>query len=411
VSRFGLLLSAHAVTNLGDGIGKVALPLLATTLTRDPALIAGLSVAQFLPWLVCALPAGVLLDRVDRGRAAAAANAARAVLVGGLAVLVVADAAAMWAVYLTAVLLGAAETVADTASNALVPAVVPDGRLEHANSRLQSAETVGQNFLGGPVGSLTFAVFAAFPLLLNSVGFAVTAALLLAVAGGRRPTTGRAASRPVLSDLRDGLRWIRHNPLLLRLILVIGAISTVYEIALAQLVLYALEHLRLGEFAFGLFGAASGIGGLAGAALAPGLIARWGRRTVFTGGLLAAGLCVVGLGVTADPLLASALYGVFGIPVMAVNIVSATVRHTVVPERYLGRVLGAWRTVVFGTIPLGALAGGLLAKAASGTAVVFTVSGVLQVVLGCVAFLVLRRFGPDLAPDPSGVRVQTDKGR
>ncbi|MDQ7809108.1 MFS transporter [Amycolatopsis sp. A133] len=408
MSRFGLLLSAHALANLGDGIGKVALPLLATTLTRDPALIAGLSAAQFLPWLVCALPAGVLLDRVNRSRAAAAANAARALLIGGLAVLVAAGAAGMWTVYLTAVLLGAAETVADTASNALVPAVVQDGRLDHANSKLQSAETLGQNFAGGPAGSLTFAVFAALPLLLNSAGFAVAAVLLLGVKAGRPPAPGGAPPQTVLSELREGLRWIRDSPLLLRLILLIGAASVVYELALAQLVLYALEHLRLSESAFGLFGAVGGIGGLAGAALAPKLIARWGRRAALTGGLLAAGACFTAMGMTHDPVLASVVYGMFGVPVMAVNVVSATVRHTAVPERYLGRVLGAWRTVVFGVIPLGALAGGLIAKATSETAAVYVVSGVLQLVLAGVAGLALRRFGPGLNPGPSSVRVHTD---
>ncbi|WET81648.1 MFS transporter [Amycolatopsis sp. QT-25] len=241
--------------------------------------------------------------------------------------------------------------------------------------------------------------------MLNSAGFAADAALLVAIAGSHRPVLGRATSRPVLAELRDGLRWIRGGTLLLRLILIIGAISMVYEIALAQLVLYVLEHLRLNESAFGLFGAISGIGGLAGALLAPRLIAWWGRRTVLTGGLLAAGVCVAGMGLTADPVLASALYGVFGIPVMAVNIVSATVRHTAVPEPYLGRVLGAWRTVVFGTIPLGALAGGLLAKATPGTTAVFVTSGVLQVVLACVAWLLLRRFGPGLTPGPSSVHT------
>lgn len=397
--RFRLLLSANAASNLGDGIGKVALPLLAAALTRDPALIAGLSVAQFLPWLLCALPAGVLLDRTDRRRAAVVANAARAVLIGALALLVMADAAALWVVYATAVLVGVAETVSDTAGNALVPEVVPAELLDHANSRLQSVETVGQNFLGSPLGGLAFAVFAAFPLLLNSAGFALAAGLLFAMDGARR-TPRHGTRRPVLTELRAGLRWIRTSPLVLRLMLVIGTVGMVYEIALAQLVLYALDHLRISESAFGVLGAVSGAGGVAGAVLAPRLITRWGRRAVLTGGLLAAGLCVTGMGLTADPVVAAVLYAGFAVPVMAVNVVSATVRHTAVPPGYLGRVLGAWRTVVFGTVPVGALVGGLLAGPAGGSAAMFVLSGVLQVLLAIVAHLALRRFGRDLAPPP-----------
>ncbi|MET0234098.1 MAG: MFS transporter [Kibdelosporangium sp.] len=396
--RFTFLLSASAVSNLGDGIGKVALPLLATTLTRDPALIAGLSVAQFLPWLLFALPSGVLVDRVDRRLAIVVANAARAVIIGGLALLVAVDGAAIWLVYAAAVLIGMAETVADTASNALVPAMVAGDRLDHANSRLQSAETIGQNFLGGPLGSVTFAVFAAFPLLLNSFGFALAAALLLAVAGGYRPARETTTHQPVLTELRDGLRWVRNSPLMLRLMLITGAISMVYELALAQLVLYALEHLRLSEAMFGVFAAIAGAGGLAGAFVAPKLIRALRRRAVVTAGLFLAGACIMAMGLTSNPVVASVLFGVFGIPVMAVNVVLATVRHTSVPEEYLGRVLGAWRTVVFGSIPVGALAGGLLAKIAGGSAAMFVVSGVLQMTLAVAAFLLLRRFGQDLVP-------------
>jgi Na+/melibiose symporter-like transporter len=148
---------------------------------------------------------------------------------------------------------------------------------------------------------------------LNSFGFALAATLLLAVAGSYRPVrSSAAASRPVLTELRDGLRWVRGSPLMLRLMLITGAISMVYEIALAQLVLYALEHLRLSESMFGVFAAISGAGGLLGATVAPRLVLMWRRRAVVTGGLLTAGACITAMGLTSNPLLASILYGVFG---------------------------------------------------------------------------------------------------
>ena len=165
------VLGSSSAANLGDGIGKVAFPLLAVDVTRDPVLIAGLSAAQFVPWLLFAMLTGVLLDRVDRRKAVVLANAARALVMAGVAALVLADAASIWLVYLAALLVGAAETVADSAANVLIPSVVPREDLAGANSKLQATEIVGQTFLGGPVGSLTFALCAAFPFLLNSVSW------------------------------------------------------------------------------------------------------------------------------------------------------------------------------------------------------------------------------------------------
>jgi len=111
-------------SKLADGIGRTALPLLATTLTRDPLAISGLVTLAFLPWLLFALPGGVLVDRVDRRRAMAVANVFRAVVVGGLGVAVLLDRADIAALYVVAFLLGAAETVYDGAVRAILGAVL-----------------------------------------------------------------------------------------------------------------------------------------------------------------------------------------------------------------------------------------------------------------------------------------------
>jgi Na+/melibiose symporter-like transporter len=391
--RLTWLLTSSATSHLGDGIGKVALPLLAMTLTRDPVLIAGLSATQFLPWLLFAAVAGALVDRIDRRRAMAVANTGRAVAVGTLAVLVATGGLTIWVVYLTALLIGTAETVADSAANALVPAVVGDGSLDAANSKLQACEIVGQTFLGGPIGSTAFALFAAFPFLLGSAGFAIAAAVLLGLTGTYRPKTAAPARLRV--ELVAGLRWLRGHPLLLRLVAVAGLLSLVSELAQAQLVLYALEDLRLSDAAFGFFAFVGGIGGLAGAALAPRLVRASSRRAVLLGGILGCGLGFGGMGLVRSPVAGAALFGLFAAAVVAVNVVLATARHTLVPGELLGRVLGVWRTVVWGAIPAGALLGGLLTEALGTAARTFAVSGVAMLAITAFAFGSLRRFSLD----------------
>lgn len=394
--RLRWLLTSSASSNLGDGIGKVALPLLATTLTRDPVLIAGLSATQFLPWLLFAAVAGALVDRIDRRRAMIVANSARAVAVGVLAVLVATGGMTIWLVYLTALVIGTAETVADSAANALIPAVVGDGSLDAANSKLQACEIVGQTFLGGPVGSLTFALFAAFPFVLNTAGFALAAAVLLGLAGTYRGQAG-AHVRPakLRAELADGLRWLRGHPLLRRLVIVAGLLSLVSELAQAQLVLYALEDLRLSDATFGLFAFVGGIGGLLGAGIAPRLVRAAGRRAVVVGGVVCCGAGFGGMGLVRSPIVSAVLFGLFAAAVVAVNVVLATARHKLVPGELLGRVLGVWRTVVWGAIPVGALLGGLLTEALGTAARTFAVSGPAMLLIAGFAAAALRKFPLD----------------
>jgi Na+/melibiose symporter-like transporter len=388
--RLAWLLSSSAVSNLGDGMGKVAFPLLATTLTRDPVLIAGLSATQFLPWLLFAVLAGALVDRVDRRRAMIVANLGRAVVVGGAGLLVLSGGMTIWMVYVAALLIGTAETVADSAANVMIPALVERGRLEDANSKLQACEIVGQTFLGGPVGSVTFGLFAAFPFLLNSAGFAVAAVLLIGLTGSYR---SRVTAEPVRlrEDLADGLRWLKASPLLLRLVIIAGLVSLASELAQAQLVLYALQDLGLSDTTFGLFAFVGGIGGLAGAAVAPRLVKTFGRRAVLIGGIVFCGFGFGGMGLLRQPVVSAVLFGVFAAAVVAVNVVLGTVRHTLVPGDLLGRVLGVWRTVVWGAVPVGALLGGLLTDALGTASRTFGVSGALLLGIAAFAAFSLRR--------------------
>ena len=409
--RLTWLLTSSAASHLGDGIGKVALPLLATTLTRDPVLIAGLSATQFLPWLLFAAVAGALVDRIDRRRAMIVANTARAVAVGALAVLVAAGGMTIWLVYLTALIIGTAETIADSAANALIPAVVGEGSLDAANSKLQACEIVGQTFLGGPVGSLTFALFAAFPFILNSAGFAIAAAVLLGLAGTYRGQAEPAVRTAKLrTELADGLRWLRGHPLLRRLVVVAGLLSLVSELAQAQLVLYALQDLHLSDATFGLFAFVGGIGGLAGAGIAPRLVRAAGRRVVVVGGIVCCGAGFGGMGLVRSPVAGAALFGLFAAAVVAVNVVLATARHTLVPGELLGRVLGVWRTVVWGAIPLGALLGGVLTEALGTAARTFAVSGAALLAIAAFAFGALRRFPLGDESDSAAALTHHDPG-
>ena len=150
-ANFHKALVASGFANLADGVLWVALPLLAVQLTRSPVLIAGVTVAARLPWLLAPV-AGALADRLDRRQSMVRVNLVRTVLLGGLALAVAADLATLPLLYAVAVLLGVAETLFDTSAQSLLPALVPRDDLTRANSRLFAVELVANTFVGPPLG-------------------------------------------------------------------------------------------------------------------------------------------------------------------------------------------------------------------------------------------------------------------
>jgi Na+/melibiose symporter-like transporter len=390
---FWRMYAATATSDLADGIGHTALPLAAATFTRDPLLISGLMTFAFLPWLLLAIPSGALVDRIDRRYAMAGANAVRAAATATLAALVLSHAGGVVALYVVSFVLGTAETVYDSAVRALLPQVVQKTQLDQANSLITVEETLGQTFLGAPVGSALFALAVAVPFVLNAAGFAIATLLILAVRGAYRPE--REGSSSIRADIAEGLQWLRGHRLLRGLTLISAATAFAQTMASSLLVLYVLEVLQLPSGDYGLVLLAAGAGALLGAATTPLLARRLGRPIVLTGGAVLSAVPVMLMAATRNGVLASILFGLSAAGVMAWNVLTMSLRQALIPHGLFGRVQGAYRTLVWGAIPLGAVAGGALA-AAVGLRSVFVTSGAL--LLGCAFALgiLLRRHAAEL---------------
>ncbi|MFD0887471.1 MFS transporter, partial [Streptosporangium algeriense] len=178
---FSRLWTASAVSNVGDGVTLTAGPLLVASLSDDPALVAGAVLAQQLPWVLFSLVSGAYADRLDRRRLIVAVNLVRALALGALCAVIAAGALTVPFVYAVFFLLGTAETVADTASAALLPAVVAPESLARANTRLMATFTVGNQFVAKPLGGWLFTVSAALPFGFDALTFVVAAALVSAM--------------------------------------------------------------------------------------------------------------------------------------------------------------------------------------------------------------------------------------
>jgi MFS family permease len=405
---FWQLWASAASSNLGDGISKTAFPLLAAALTRDPVAVSLLLVAFFLPWLFLALPSGAILDRVDRSRAMVIANGVRAAIVVALGVAVVTGVVSLPLLYLAALLLGAAETISDTAYRAVLPAVVDKRDLDRGNGYLQGAELVPDAFLGAPIASVTFAIAASSPFFLGAGGFAVSA-----VAASRLPPTppdrgsdAQTGLGALRHEIAEGIRWLAGHEVLRGLVLMGAAMGLVGSGYNAIVVLYALEVLGVPESLFGLLVVTLAIGGVIGSLTATTVSRRLGRSGALRIAVLVGGLAFIALGVVGNALIAAVLFAISSWSVLVWNVLTMSLRQQLIPEALFGRVQGAWRTLVWGAMPVGALIGGLVA-ARFGLGAPFVVAGIGHMVILVLGWRVLARAeaeaGAPLLGDPEPI--------
>jgi MFS family permease len=387
---FGRLWTANAVSNVGDGVSLAAGPLLIASLTDNPALISGAVFAQQLPWLLFSLISGAYVDRLDRRLVITAVNLLRGLVLGGLAVAVGTGVATVALIYAAFFLLGTAETLADNAGVALVPALVPAERLPGANARLIGSQIVGNQLLGPPLGAWLFVVAAAAPFGLDAVSFVLAGALIA--------TLPRAAGRPaepaprarLRTEIAEGVRWLWQHRVLRMLALSICLMNITFAGTTSIMVLWSRERLGFGELGYGLLLSCSAAGGLLGSVLAGRLARRFGASLLLRTGLIVETCTHLVLALTRTPWVGCLAVGVFGVHAVVWGSVTVALRQRVVPDALRGRVNSVNFLFSVGGSALGALQGGFVARAYGITAPFWLALGVM--VLFTVA--AWRRFGP-----------------
>ena len=360
---FGKLWTASTISNLGDGVTRAAGPLLAASLTRDPVLVAGVVFVGTLPWLLFSLLSGALVDRLDRRRVMVSANFTSAALVGFLGLAMLLDFASIPLMYAVFFSLGTAQTFFVNASQTVLPAVVQRENLSRANGRLFGARTVANELAGPPLGGFLFAFAAAFPFLLDAGSFAAAAALVLAMGGRFR--VGREEGVPpttLRSEISEGMRWLFRHRLIRTLALSLGVMNLTLSATLSIMVLFAQDRLGLGPVGYGLLLSSIAVGGVMGSLLAERVIGLLGPGTSMRIGLIIEASTHLVLALARDDLIIGAVLAVFGFHAIVWSVITVSLRQETVPERLLGRVNSAYLLFAAGSVSVGALLGGVLAR-------------------------------------------------
>ena len=386
-SNYWRLWTASVISNLGDGISTIAYPWLASAVTRNPLHIAAVAFVTRLPWLLFSLPAGVITDRVDRRKLAAWMDVGRFVVTLGVALVVLAaepnlaspdDVATglspvpanagflLAIIYVAALLLGSAEVLRDNSAQTLLPSIVDKEHLEVANGRMWGAEMVMNSFIGPPIAGLLIAVAFSLPFFIDAGSFAVAAALVFFIAGEFKPQRNAdvAGSRPSFwEELKTGVAWLWGHQLFRPMAIALGILNGTYMMAMATFVLFAQEVLELDAKGFGLLATGVAAGGVIGSLTAHRITARLGQGpSLFLAILLIAGSLLVS-GLTSSFWVFWAMGLVSALWSVVWNVITVSLRQSLIPDHLLGRVNSVYRFVGWGTMPLGSLLGGLIVVA------------------------------------------------
>ncbi|MFJ4771070.1 MFS transporter [Streptomyces uncialis] len=358
-----VLTSFTSVTNLSDGIVRVTLPLMATSLTTSPALVSGVLTALTLPWLLVALQVGVLVDRADRRKLLWVANGMRVAAVFGLLAAVSTGALTLPMLYVAAAALGVADVIALTSAAAIVPDAVPPPERDRANAWVTGAETLCNEFAGPFVGGLLITMSASIALGATAGGYLAGMALSALLVGHFKAVRRTDAVPSMRREAAEGLRYLWSQRLLRLFAFAASVLVTCWAAWFALMPLVATREWGLSPTGYSVLVGALGFGGLIGTIAVNALNRRLGRRRVMFSNVFLTCSMVAIPAVTSNvwAVGTGAFLGGMGGTLWVVN--TRAISQSLVDGGMMGRYSAASRLFSWGSLPLGAALAGLLAQA------------------------------------------------
>jgi MFS family permease len=361
------LWSAETVSQFGTQFTQLALPLVAIDILHVSAFkVAALVTVEFLPFLLVSLPAGVWVDRLRRRPILVAGDLARALLLGSVPIAYWLDALTIWQLYIVGFLVGIATVFFDVAYQSYVPSLVDRRQLIDGNAKLEISRAAAQ--LGGPglAGILISAFKAPAAVAIDAVSYVGSALFIFRIRKSERAPQRDKTSPRMREELREGLRYVLRHPFLKNIAACTALFNFFGTLGNAVLLVFARRELHLSPLAIGLAFTVSNIGPLLAAFNAHRISSRLGvGRTIITASILGGPAFLVIPFVPHGNAALAVLIPAFvlgGCANVIYNVTQISLRQAITPERIQGRMNSVMRFIVWGTIPLGSLIGGVLAS-------------------------------------------------
>jgi MFS family permease len=363
------LWAGETISQFGSQVSQIAIPFVAILVLDASAFqVTTLATVEFLPFILFALPAGVWVDRMRRRPVLIVGDVGRAVLLATIPIAYIADALTLGQLYVVGFLVGICTVFFDVAYQSYLPALVERERIVEGNSKMEITRSAAQ--IGGPgLGGVIVQAFTApYAIFLDALSFVASALFVLRIRKIEEPVAvnDENGQKPRMkTELKEGLSFVLGNPNLRAQAGCTATSNFFSSVALAILLVYAVRELELEPGLIGLVLSLGSVGGLVGAIFATRISARLGigPTSIVATALFGPAMLLVAAaptGTAALPFLVVAML-VFGITVVVYNIVQVSYRQAICPPRLQGRMNAVMRFIVWGTIPLGNLASGVLA--------------------------------------------------
>jgi MFS family permease len=372
-------------------------------------LVALVPVALRLPWVILALPAGVITDRVDRKRLIIGMDALRGLAFAGAALAIwaalplapapaegVSAPGLYLALILAAFFVGGAEVFRDNAAQTMLPSFVPPDRLERANGQLWSAELLTNALIGPALGAVLIGLWLPLAFGLNAVAYGLAMLLVAGVAGQFRPE--RTDPRNWRVELGEGLAFLRASALLRVLAWTTGFWNLFHQMIVIGVVLHAQENLGLSATAYGLTLAGGAVGGIAGSLMGERIARSLGPVRTMQWMLLASAPCFAAMALAPDAVTLALCFAAMEFTGLVWNVVSVSTRQRLIPDALRGRVNSIYRLLAWGMMPLGLVLSGVTVTLAEGVmsrdlalTMPFWVAGVGSILLSFAVWGAIRR--------------------
>lgn len=371
---FLLLWAGQSISDIGTAITALVLPLIAVVYLHASGFEVGaLNAVQWLPSLLIGLPAGVWVDRSRRRILMLGADAVRALLLASVPLAAALDALRIGQLFAVAFAVGVANVVFQVAYQAFPPSLVPSADLPEANAKLLGSNSVAQVVGPGLGGLLVDAVRAPYALIADAASYVVSFVSLLLIRTPE-PKPEPAEHERVRDAIAAGARFVRRDPLL-RTMTIAPALANLFFCGYeAIVVLFLVRSVHLAASSVGLLMALVSLGAVAGALVARPIGRRLGTaRAIWLSSVVATPISVLVAFTSRGAGLVLFLVGnvVLFIGILIYNVTITAFRQRYCPPDMLGRVVATMRFVLFGTIPVGALAAGALASAIGPRGAVF----------------------------------------
>ncbi|MBA3778412.1 MAG: MFS transporter [Chloroflexi bacterium] len=367
------LWSAETISLFGTQVTFLALPFVAIAiLSASPFEVALLATVEFLPFILFSLPAGVWVDRLPRRPILIVGDLGRAAALASIPVAHLAGLLTIYQLYAVAFINGVLTVFFDVAYMSYLPALVDRDELVEGNAKLEVSRSSAQ--IGGPGigGILIGLVSAPIAVVVDALSFVASAIFIFLIRrreppvkqAAREPTTRSEPMSGMRSEIAVGLRYVFGHRYLRSIAACTATANFFGNIVFSIFLVYLLRDLELRPELVGLIFAIGNIGFLVGALVASRTSARLGVGPTIVASALLFGppMLLIPLAPRDFPaplLIASGLFA--GLANVVYNVTQVSFRQAITPERMQGRMNATMRFIVWGTIPLGQVLGGVLA--------------------------------------------------